>query len=108
LLLCATDEEHEVTTPTDTPYRGCVPSKRVCGVSIVRAGESMEHVLREWVPTAMIGKILIQRDEATAKPFFYFDKVGLPPIRKQAAEGQGRMAGQAAAKRQGTPAGGSA
>ncbi|EDQ85930.1 uncharacterized protein MONBRDRAFT_28660 [Monosiga brevicollis MX1] len=68
-------ESHPVTTPTEAVYEGSKLAQRVCGVSIVRAGESMEHVLREWVPSAVVGKILIQRDEATAEPFFYFDKL---------------------------------
>lgn len=35
----------------------------------------MEHVLRDWVPTANIGKILIQRDESTALPHLHFVKL---------------------------------
>lgn len=35
----------------------------------------MEHVLREWVPAANIGKILIQRDESTALPHLHFAKL---------------------------------
>ncbi|CAG8762983.1 39261_t:CDS:2 [Gigaspora margarita] len=45
---------------------------KICGVSIMRAGEAMEKVLR-----VRIGKILIQRDEETAQPKLYYSK--LPP-----------------------------
>jgi uracil phosphoribosyltransferase len=41
---------------------------KICGVSIVRAGESMESGLRAVCKAVRIGKILIQRDEATAQP----------------------------------------
>ncbi|CAF1535230.1 unnamed protein product, partial [Didymodactylos carnosus] len=37
----------------------------LCGISIVRAGESMEFGLRSLIPDIPIGKILIQRDEFT-------------------------------------------
>jgi uracil phosphoribosyltransferase len=40
----------------------------ICGVSIVRAGEAMEASLRSVCKSVRIGKILIQRDEATAQP----------------------------------------
>jgi uracil phosphoribosyltransferase len=41
---------------------------KICGVSIVRAGESMETGLRAVCKAVRIGKILIQRDEVTAQP----------------------------------------
>ena len=41
----------------------------------MRAGESMEHILREWIPNAIIAKILIQRDEKTAQPRFFYEKL---------------------------------
>eukprot|EP00658_Telonema_sp_P-2_P032232 TRINITY_DN2391_c0_g1_i1.p1 TRINITY_DN2391_c0_g1~~TRINITY_DN2391_c0_g1_i1.p1 ORF type:complete len:165 (-),score=55.96 TRINITY_DN2391_c0_g1_i1:457-951(-) len=37
----------------------------LCGVSIVRAGESMEQALRDVIKGVRIGKILIQRQEDT-------------------------------------------
>lgn len=43
-------------------------TKKICGVSVVRAGESMESGLREVCKAIRIGKILIQRDEETAEP----------------------------------------
>ncbi|CDJ69785.1 uracil phosphoribosyltransferase, putative [Eimeria necatrix] len=43
----------------------------LCGVSIVRAGESMESALRAVCRGCTIGKILIQRDEKTSEPLYY-------------------------------------
>ncbi|CBZ30245.1 putative uracil phosphoribosyltransferase [Leishmania mexicana MHOM/GT/2001/U1103] len=53
-----------VITPVGAVYRGVRPDDRgIIGVSIMRAGESMERVLREMCPGVRIGKILVQRDE---------------------------------------------
>ena len=41
---------------------------KVCGVSIMRAGESMEIALREVCKDIRIGKILIQSDPVTSEP----------------------------------------
>ena len=49
-------------------YAGAKFLGKICGVSIVRAGESMEMGLRDCCRSARIGKILIQRDEETAMP----------------------------------------
>lgn len=38
-------EEKEVVTPTGAVYKGAEFSGDICGVSIVRAGESMEKVV---------------------------------------------------------------
>ncbi|ORC93516.1 uracil phosphoribosyltransferase [Trypanosoma theileri] len=58
--------EKDVITPTGHTYHGCVPDKDgIIGISILRAGESMEPALRETCRGIRIGKILIQRDETT-------------------------------------------
>ena len=48
--LLATDflptEQSEITTPTGTATQGYRQSSKVCGVSILRAGSSLEHALR--------------------------------------------------------------
>ena len=36
-----------ITTPTGEKYDGAEFTSKLCGVSIVRAGESMENALRE-------------------------------------------------------------
>ncbi|KAI3624312.1 hypothetical protein CBS14141_002740 [Malassezia furfur] len=60
--------EQSVTTPTGHTYTGVAFQGRICGVSILRAGEAMESGLRECCRSVRIGKILIQRDEETARP----------------------------------------
>eukprot|EP00727_Mastigamoeba_balamuthi_P014413 m51a1_g9597 putative uracil phosphoribosyltransferase (255) ;mRNA; r:1040490-1041558 len=57
-----------VKTPEGEEYHGQEMSDMICGVSVVRAGESMEAALRTVCHSMKIGKILIQRDEETALP----------------------------------------
>lgn len=74
-------EPKQVLTPTGVVHEGVgwtLPYQaNICGVSIVRAGESMEAGLRAVCKAIKIGKILIQRDEATALPKLFYSK--LPP-----------------------------
>nr|WP_202438679.1 uracil phosphoribosyltransferase [Streptomyces sp. SID8356] len=65
-------EKREVTTPVGETYHGLELPGHVCGVSVVRAGESMEAELREMVPGIRIGKILIQRDKRTKQPELFY------------------------------------
>jgi len=67
--------EKTVITPTDHEYRGVEWATGLCGVSIVRAGESMEAGLRAVCKSVRIGKILIQRDEQTAEPKLFYVKL---------------------------------
>jgi uracil phosphoribosyltransferase len=55
-----------ITTPTDAKFNGVELARPVCGVSILRAGESMEFALRSVLRGCKVGKILIQRDESLA------------------------------------------
>eukprot|EP00922_Rhytidocystis_sp_ex-Travisia-forbesii_P004891 GHVS01007161.1.p1 GENE.GHVS01007161.1~~GHVS01007161.1.p1 ORF type:complete len:251 (+),score=33.70 GHVS01007161.1:122-874(+) len=64
-----------VLTPLEVEYKGVGFSHKICGVSIVRAGESMESGLRAVCRGCRIGKILIQRDEETAEPVLYYKKL---------------------------------
>jgi uracil phosphoribosyltransferase len=64
-----------VITPTGTEYSGVEWTKNICGVSIIRAGESMEAGLRSICQSIRIGKILIQRDEKTSLPILYYAKL---------------------------------
>jgi len=66
-----------VETPTGATYNGVGFEGKICGVSILRAGEAMEAGLREVCRSVRIGKILIQRDEETAQPKLFYAK--LPP-----------------------------
>ncbi|KAJ3055265.1 Uracil phosphoribosyltransferase, synthesizes UMP from uracil [Rhizophlyctis rosea] len=66
-----------IETPTGFKYEGLAFQGKICGVSIMRAGEAMEQGLRDCCRSVRIGKILIQRDEETALPQLYYAK--LPP-----------------------------
>ncbi|KAG5936276.1 Uracil phosphoribosyltransferase, synthesizes UMP from uracil [Claviceps monticola] len=67
--------EHDVTTPLGRTYNGLMFQGKICGVSIMRAGEAMEQGLRDCCRSVRIGKILIQRDEDTAQPKLFYDKL---------------------------------
>lgn len=67
--------EHTVTTPVGRPYAGLMFQGKICGVSIMRAGEAMEQGLRDCCRSVRIGKILIQRDEETSQPKLFYDKL---------------------------------
>ncbi|KAK3328451.1 uracil phosphoribosyltransferase [Cercophora scortea] len=67
--------EHTVTTPVGSKYDGLSFQGKICGVSIMRAGEAMEQGLRDCCRSVRIGKILIQRDEETAQPKLFYDKL---------------------------------
>ncbi|XP_054797710.1 uridine kinase-like protein 3 [Prosopis cineraria] len=54
--------EKQVITPTGSVYTGVDFCKRLCGVSVVRSGESMENALRACCKGIKIGKILIHRE----------------------------------------------
>ncbi|GAA5898355.1 hypothetical protein JCM5296_001349 [Sporobolomyces johnsonii] len=56
-------------------YKGVGFEGKICGVSIMRAGEAMEAGLRECCRAVRIGKILIQRDEETAQAKLFYAKL---------------------------------
>ncbi|KKY29215.1 putative uracil phosphoribosyltransferase [Phaeomoniella chlamydospora] len=66
---------HTVMTPVGKPYPGVKFQGKICGVSIMRAGESMEQGLRDCCRSVRIGKILIQRDEDTSQPRLFYEKL---------------------------------
>lgn len=66
---------HEITTPVGRTYAGVRFEGKICGVSIMRAGESMEQGLRDCCRSVRIGKILIQRDEETSQPKLFYHKL---------------------------------
>ncbi|KAJ5043152.1 uncharacterized protein L3040_004533 [Drepanopeziza brunnea f. sp. 'multigermtubi'] len=67
--------EHTITTPVGRTYAGVMFQGKICGVSIMRAGEAMEEGLRNCCRSVRIGKILIQRDEETSLPKLFYDKL---------------------------------
>ncbi|WOO77595.1 Uracil phosphoribosyltransferase [Vanrija pseudolonga] len=64
-----------VRTPVGLDFNGVGFEGRICGVSIMRAGESMEAGLRDCCRSVRIGKILIQRDEETCLPKLFYAKL---------------------------------
>ncbi|EAW15314.1 uracil phosphoribosyltransferase [Aspergillus clavatus NRRL 1] len=65
-----------VETPVGKQYAGWRPDQEICGVSILRAGASMEQALRDtWVGPLSFGNILIQRDEETFLPQYLYCKL---------------------------------
>ena len=64
-----------VKTPTGIEYQGEQLVEPMCGVSIVRSGESMEEALRSVCRSVRLGKILIQRDEETAQPKLMYENL---------------------------------
>jgi len=87
-------EATNVISPTGTTYQGMRHTTSVCGVSILRAGASLENAMRRgytydhlnmfWIPLIVsesgplsFGKILIQRDEETCLPTLFYSK--FPP-----------------------------
>ncbi|WLS79844.1 uracil phosphoribosyltransferase [Erwinia pyri] len=59
-----------VTTPIGDLFAGKALTRSICGVSVIRAGESMEAEFRSMFPNQPIGKILIQRDKESKLPHF--------------------------------------
>ncbi|CAJ0640646.1 1401_t:CDS:2 [Entrophospora sp. SA101] len=68
-------KEHKVITPLNIPYVGKIWEQKLCGVSILRAGGTMETGLRRVVKDSLIGKILIQSDPKTGEPSLHFVKL---------------------------------
>jgi uracil phosphoribosyltransferase len=68
-------EPCEVETPVGRKYDGLRFTSQICGVSIGRAGDSMEAGLRAVCPSIRIGKMLIQRDKVTKLPHFYYSNL---------------------------------
>ena len=66
---------HTITTPVAKTYAGVKFEGKICGVSIMRAGEAMEQGLRDCCRSVRIGKILIQRDEETSTPRLFYEKL---------------------------------
>ncbi|KAG2714844.1 hypothetical protein I3843_03G050400 [Carya illinoinensis] len=63
--------EKQVVTPTGSVYTGVDFCKKLCGVSIIRSGESMENAMRACCKGIKIGKILIHRDGDNGKQLIY-------------------------------------
>lgn len=66
-------EDCEIITPMKHEYVGKIrKTRKICGVSILRAGEAMEPALREVLKDCTISKILIQTNPETLEPELYY------------------------------------
>ncbi|KAI7865016.1 uridine kinase [Spinellus fusiger] len=68
-------EAYTVETPVGVPYEGLRAKDKICGVSILRAGGTMEAGLRRVCSDVLIGKILIQTDPSTGEPQLHYIKL---------------------------------
>ncbi|XP_018911744.1 uridine-cytidine kinase-like 1 isoform X1 [Bemisia tabaci] len=66
-------EERTIETPQGQIYEGkrCA-SDKICGVSILRAGETMEQAVRDVCKDIRIGKILIQTNRESGEPELFY------------------------------------
>ncbi|PSN38716.1 Uridine-cytidine kinase A [Blattella germanica] len=65
--------EQVVETPQGVLYHGKrSASEKICGVSILRAGETMEQAVCDVCKDIRIGKILIQTNLSTGEPELYY------------------------------------
>ncbi|XP_053980490.1 uridine-cytidine kinase-like 1 [Hylaeus anthracinus] len=66
-------EDVTVETPQGVFYQGKRgATDKICGVSILRAGETMEQAVRDVCKDIRIGKILIQTNQQTGEPELYY------------------------------------
>ncbi|XP_036756690.2 uridine-cytidine kinase-like 1 isoform X7 [Manis pentadactyla] len=66
-------QDCEVQTPQGQDYAGkCYAGKQITGVSILRAGETMEPALRAVCKDVRIGTILIQTNQLTGEPELHY------------------------------------
>ncbi|TKR62374.1 hypothetical protein L596_026350 [Steinernema carpocapsae] len=68
-------EKKVVDTLSGTQYEGRRLSDKVCGISIMRAGETMEKAMRAVIKDCKMGKILIQTNQKTMEPELYFSRL---------------------------------
>ncbi|ORZ03416.1 uracil phosphoribosyltransferase-domain-containing protein [Syncephalastrum racemosum] len=61
-----------VTTPVGAEYKGLTFKDKITGVSILRAGGTMETGLRRVCNDVSIGKLLIQTDPSTGEPELHY------------------------------------
>ncbi|XP_031830999.2 uridine-cytidine kinase-like 1 isoform X5 [Nomia melanderi] len=66
-------EDVTIETPQGVLYNGKRgATDKICGVSILRAGETMEQAVRDVCKDIRIGKILIQTNQQTGEPELYY------------------------------------
>eukprot|EP01035_Chromulina_nebulosa_P017301 gene17301-22838_t len=73
--LSINQQDITITTPTNIEVNGStIDISNVVAISIIRAGDSLLDSFTTIVPEALVGKILIQRNESTAEPMLYYSK----------------------------------
>jgi uridine kinase len=65
----------EVETSQNTVYKGCRFKGQLCGVSILRAGETIEPALQSVCKDVKIGNILIQTNPVNHEPELHFKEL---------------------------------
>jgi uracil phosphoribosyltransferase len=68
-------EEREVETPLMRTRSKALAGKKVCLVSILRAGNGLLDGMLDLMPSARVGHVGLYRDPATLRPVEYYYKV---------------------------------
>ena len=68
-------EEVEIETPVAPTRARKLAGKKLCFVSVLRAGEGLLQGLLDLVPGARVGHIGLYRDPETLKPVAYYNKL---------------------------------
>jgi len=68
-------EETAIETPLETMQAPILAGKKLCIVSILRAGDGIAEGMLDLVPSARVGHIGLYRDPATLKPVEYYLKL---------------------------------
>lgn len=64
-----------ISTPVCETTAPRIAGKKLCLISILRAGDGLLPPMLELVPSARIGQVGLQRDETTLKPVKFFFKI---------------------------------
>ena len=68
-------EDVEVETPLETTTVKMLAGKKLCLVSVLRAGNGLLEGMLDLIPSARVGHVGLYRDHATLQPVEYFYKV---------------------------------
>jgi uracil phosphoribosyltransferase len=68
-------EEVEVETPLETAKVKMLAGKKLCLVSVLRAGNGLLEGMLDLIPSARVGHLGLYRDHVTLQPVEYFYKV---------------------------------
>ena len=68
-------DEKEIETPLERGSFPVLAGKKLCFVSILRAGNGLLEGMLDLVPSARVGHVGVYRDHETLKPVHYYFKV---------------------------------